>query len=96
LFGPHQVHIPPTNAVLNITVYPTGSSVLSAPQRISPSQVSLGVYGSINTNYTLQVSTNLSSTNWSSLSSFPLTSNPFQVIDSQATNRQRFYRLLKN
>ncbi|NOS70620.1 MAG: carboxypeptidase regulatory-like domain-containing protein, partial [Verrucomicrobia bacterium] len=72
LFGPHQVNIPPTNAVLNITVYPTGSSVLSAPQRISPSQVSLGVYGSINTNYTLQVSTNLSSTNWSSLSSFPL------------------------
>jgi hypothetical protein len=96
LFGPYQVNLPPTNAVLNITVYPTGAAALSAPQRTSPSQVSLNVNGSISTTYTLQVSTNLSSTNWSSLFMFQLTSNPFQVMDSQATNQQRFYRLLKN
>jgi hypothetical protein len=96
LFGPHVVNIPPTNALLNIPVYPTGASALSAPQRTSPSQASLSVNGSISTTYTLQVSTNLSSTNWSSLFSFQLTSNPFQVMDSQATNQQRFYRLLKN
>ncbi len=96
LFGPYQVNIPPTNAVLNITVYPAGAAALSAPQRISPSQVNLNVNGSIFTTYTLQVSTNLSQSNWSSLFSFQLTSNPFQITDSQATNHIRFYRLLKN
>lgn len=96
LFGPYQVNIPPTNAVLNITVYPTGAAALSAPQRISPSQVNLNVNGSIFTTYTLQVSTNLSQSNWSSLFSFQLTSNPFPITDSQATNQTRFYRLLKN
>jgi hypothetical protein len=96
LFGPYQVNIPPTNAVLNITVYPIGAAVLSVPQRTSPSQVNLNVNGSISTSYTLQVSTNLSFTNWSSLFSFQVTSNPFQVTDSQATNGQRFYRLRKN
>jgi hypothetical protein len=97
LFGPyHLVDIPPTNAVLNLTVYPTGASALSVPRRTSPSQVSLSANGSINTSYTLQATTNLSSTNWTSLFSFQLTSVPFPITDSQATNRQRFYRLLKN
>ena len=96
LFGPYQVNIPPVNAVLNITVYPAGASVLSPPQRTAPSQVSLNVNGSMLTSYTLQVATSLPSTNWSSLFSFQLTSNPFQIFDSQATNQQRFYRLLKN
>jgi hypothetical protein len=96
LFGPYQVNIPPTNAVLNITVYPTGASALSPPQRTSPSQVSLKVSGSTLTSYTLQVSTNLAGTNWASLFSFQLTSNPFLIFDSQATNQLRFYRLLKN
>lgn len=96
LFGPYQVNIPPTNAVLNITVYPTGAAALSAPQRTSASQVGLNVNGSINTTYTLQVSTNLSLTNWASLYSFQLTGNPFPITDSQATNQTRFYRLLKN
>jgi len=96
LYGPYQVTIPPTNAVLNITVYPTGAASLGTPQRTSPSQVSLNVNGSISTTYSLQVSTNLSSTNWSSLFTFQLTSNPFPITDSQATNSPRFYRLLKN
>ena len=96
LFGPYQVNIPPTNAVLNITVYPTGTAALSAPERISASQVRLNASGSIFTTYSLQVSTNLSSTNWSSLFSFQLLANPFPITDSQATNAQRFYRLLKN
>ena len=96
LFGTYQVNIPPTNAVLNVTVYPTGAAALSAPQRISPSQVNLNVNGSISTTYTLQVSTNLSQSNWASLFTFQLTSNPFPITDSQATNQTRFYRLLKN
>jgi hypothetical protein len=96
LFGPYVVNIPPTNATRDITVYPTGTPVLGQPQRFSPSQVGFNVNGSINASYTLQVSTNLSSTNWISQFNFQLTGNPFPITDSQATNRQRFYRLLKN
>ena len=96
LFGPYQVNLPPTNAVLNLTVYPTGASALTAPQRTSPSQVSLKVNGSLNTTYTLQVSTNLAATNWAAQFTFQLTTNPFPILDSSATNQQRFYRLLKN
>ncbi len=96
LFGQYQVTIPPTNAVLDITVYPLGSSALGAPSRLSPSQVSLNAFGQVGPGYTLQVSTNLASTNWSSLFSFQLPSSPFTVTDSQATNSSRFYRLLKN
>jgi hypothetical protein len=33
-----RTNIPPTNAVLNITVYPTGTAALSAPERIPASQ----------------------------------------------------------
>ncbi len=96
LFGQYQVTIPPANPILNITVYPLGSSALRAPSRLSPSQVSLDVLGSIGTNYTLQVSTNVASTNWSTVSSFQLPSSPYTINDSQATNTSRFYRLLKN
>ena len=96
LFGQYQVTIPPANAVLDITVYPLGSSALGGLARLSPSQVGLNVRGSIGTNYTLQVSTNVAATNWSTVSSFQLPSSPFTVTDSQATNSSRFYRLLKN
>lgn len=96
LFGPYQVNLPPTNAVLNLTVYPIGASALGAPQRTSPSQVSLNVNGSINTSYTLQISTNLAATNWAAQFTFQLTTNPFPILDSSATNQQRYYRLLKN
>ena len=65
LNGPYYVNIPPTNALLNITVYPLGTPVLSAPARISPTQISLNVTGSLNTTYTLQVSTNLALTDCS-------------------------------
>jgi hypothetical protein len=96
LFGPYTVNIPPANPTLNITVYPAGASTLSAPERLSESQVRLYVNGSVFTTYTLQVSTNLFPTNWASVFSFQLLGNPFQLIDSHATNQQRFYRLLKN
>lgn len=96
LFGQYQVTIPPANAVLDITVYPLGSSALGTPTRLSASQVGLSAFGLVGPSYTLQVSTNLASTNWSSLFSFQLPSSPFTVTDSQATNTSRFYRLLKN
>lgn len=96
LYVPYGVNIPPTNATLNITVYSSGTPLIGSPARTGPGQFSFNVQGSIGANYTLQTSTNLSLTNWSSLFSFQLTSNPFPITDSSATNGQRFYRLLKN
>jgi hypothetical protein len=96
LSGPHIVNVPPTNVVLNFTVYPLGTPVLSGLQRIAPTQLGFLVTGSSNVNYTVQYSTNLASTNWFSLLSFQLTTNPFPVVDTQATNKQRFYRAQKN
>jgi hypothetical protein len=50
----------------------------------------------MNANYTVQVSTNLASTNWSDLQSFQLTTNPFPIVDVLATNSPRFYRIKEN
>ena len=94
--GPHIVSVPPTNAVLNLTVFPIGTPVMSAPRRFSPTQFSFMVQGLSNVTYTLQMSTNLALTNWQSLTSFQLTNNPFSVTDPNATNSRRFYRLIKN
>jgi hypothetical protein len=96
LYGPYPVTIPPTNVVLNITVYPYGSSALTQPQRFGSQQFGFNVAGSIGVSYTLQVSTNLASTNWSALYTFQLTNSPMPITDFTATNAPRFYRLLKN
>jgi hypothetical protein len=50
--------------------------------------------GAANQNYTLQMSTNLGSTNWMSLfiTNNP-TTNSFLLSDPSATNKQRFYRV---
>jgi hypothetical protein len=96
LTAPHIVPVPPTNAVLNITVYPFGTPVITALQRISSTQFGFNVSGATNVNYTVQVSTNLASANWSTLLSFQLTTNPFPVVDVNATNTVRFYRVQKN
>ena len=51
--------------------------------------------GVSNQNYTLQMSTNLGATNWITLY---ITNNPaansFLLADPNATNKQRFYRVL--
>ena len=94
--SPHVVNIPPTNAVLNITVYSIGTPLLTSPRRLSASQFGFTINGLTNVTYTVQVSTNLSSTNWPSLFSLILTNNTFPVVDNQATNSPRFYRVLKN
>ena len=96
LTAPHVVPVPPTNAVLNLTVYPTGTPVISALQRFSSTQFGFNVSGATNVNYTVLVSTNLASTNWMNLLSFSLTTNPFPVVDVSATNKARFYRVQKN
>jgi len=96
LFGPYLVSIPPTNVVLNITVYPAGSSALIQPQRFGSQQFGFNVAGSIGVTYTVQVSTNLAAGNWAPLYTFQLTNSPMPITDFTATNAPRFYRLLKN
>jgi hypothetical protein len=96
LYGPHFVNIPPTNAILNITVYPLGTPLMTGPQRFGSQQFSFAINGAVNVSYTVQVSTNLASTNWVDLFSFQLTNNPFIVTDYNATNSPRYYRVLKN
>jgi hypothetical protein len=95
-FEPYAVSIPPTSAVLNITVYQNGTPVISQPQRFSPTQFGFNINGGVGVNYTVQVSTNLASTNWSALYSLQLTNSPFLVVDPNATNSPRFYRIQKN
>ena len=95
-FTPHIVNIPPTNAILNMIVYPIGTPIISSPQRYSATQFGFMVNGASNVNYSVYYSTNLASTNWTMLFSFLLTSNPFPVADQSATNRSRFYRVQKN
>src|ERR1019366_132786 len=63
--GTHVVTIPPNNALINLTVYPVGTPVLSQAERISPMQFGFNLNGSSGNNYTIQTSTNLASTNWS-------------------------------
>jgi hypothetical protein len=96
LNSPHFVNIPPTNAVLNLTVYPIGTPVISSPQRFSSTQFGFVIQGATNVNYTVQVSTNLASTNWVNLFSFTPTNNTFPVVDMNATNSRRFYRVQEN
>jgi len=96
LFGPHFVTIPPTNVVLNFTVYPIGTPVISASRRVSSTQFGFTINGATNVNYTVQVSTNLASTNWANLFSLTLTNSAFPIVDVTATNSSRFYRILKN
>jgi hypothetical protein len=93
--GPHIVSVPPTNVVLNLTVYPFGTPFMSIPQRVSSSQFSFNVSGAFNVGYTVQVTTNLAS-NWTTLVSFQMTNNSIPVTDQNATNKTRFYRVLKN
>jgi hypothetical protein len=96
LSTPHLVNIPPTNAVLNLTVYPIGTPFITSPQRFGSQQFRFTINGVTNVSYTVQVSTNLASTNWANLFSLTLTNNLFPVVDTSATNGLRFYRVQKN
>ena len=81
-----------TNKVLSITI--NSKPVLGSPGWLT-NQFQMRLTGASNQNYTVQMSTNLSSTNWISLF---ITNNPatnsFLLTDPNATNQQRFYRIL--
>jgi protocatechuate 3,4-dioxygenase beta subunit len=96
LTTPHLVSIPPTNVLLNLTVYPIGTPAILGGQRVSPTQFSFTITGASNVNYTVETSTSLASANWTPLFSFLLTTNPFPIVDPYATNGARFYRVKKD
>jgi len=89
--GQETVNIPPTNVVVNITLYPYGTPALTSTFR-NGSSFGFGFQGAPGTNYTIQYSTNLASTTWFTLL-VTNSQNNFQFIqDNGATNGQRFYR----
>lgn len=94
--APHVVNIPPTNVVLNITVYPLGTPFITQPQWSGSQQFGFTVNGASNVNYTVQYATDLAASNWASLFSLTLTNSALPVTDNNATNNTRFYRVLKN
>jgi len=75
-------------------VQPNPIPVLSLPSWLT-NRFSLQLAGVSNQNYTVQMSTNLATTNWVTLF---ITNNPannsFLLTDPNATNKQRFYRIL--
>ncbi len=79
-----------TNKILSITINP--KPVLGLPGWLT-NQFQMRLTGGSNQNYTIQVSTNLSSTNWTTLFiTNNAVTNSFIVVDPNATNKQRFYR----
>jgi hypothetical protein len=81
-----------TNKVLSITI---NSKPVLVSQSWQTNQFQMRLTGAANQNYTLQLSTNLSSTNWTSLfiTNSP-TTNSLLLFDPNATNQHRFYRVL--
>jgi hypothetical protein len=89
----HIVNIPPTNQLVDIVIYPANVPLLGQPGKVSSSQFNLNLYGANGFNYTVQTSTNLASSNWSTLTVVSnLPSSPFLIQDFNATNQARFYR----
>jgi hypothetical protein len=83
------------NKVLSIAVSATVTKPAISSARYSGGQFQMLLNGVTNQNYTVQMSTNLSSTSWTTLY---ITNNPatntFLLSDPNATNKQRFYRIL--
>ncbi len=62
---------------------------------LSTGQFTLGVAGTPALAYTLQVNTNATVTNWTTLFSTNAPANIFDLIDSSASGARRFYRLVR-
>lgn len=91
-----DVYLTPTNKVFSIAVASiVPKPTISSAAHPSSSQFQMLLNGVANQNYTLQMSTNLSTSNWVTLyiTNDPAT-NTFLLADPNATNKQRFYRVL--
>jgi len=91
--GLHWVTVPPTNAVLNLTLYPYGTPFLSSPARAGSTFAFL-LSGAPGTNYTILATTNLASGNWTTFQVITLSGN-YTNIQDQITNGMRYYRVLR-
>jgi hypothetical protein len=81
-----------TNKVLFITI--NRQPVLLTPIWRT-NRFSMRLFAAADQNYTIQMTTNLSSTNWTSLFvTNNLNSSSYIVIDPNATNKGRFYRVV--
>ena len=89
----HVITIPTNDPVVTIVVYPANQPVMGQPLYITPARFSFELYGANGNNYTIQTSTNLASTNWSTLTVVSNLVNPYFFEDFQATNSTRFYRV---
>ncbi|MCX6917440.1 MAG: hypothetical protein NT167_31135, partial [Verrucomicrobia bacterium] len=79
------------DVVQSFFVMPTDNTIAN-PVRMPSGSFSFAFYGTVGSNYTLQVSTSL--TNWAPLFSFACTNSPAVVLDKSATNySRRFYRV---
>ena len=83
-----------TNQIFSVTINPPPVPPVLGQAAKSNSQFQFLVSGSTGQNYTVQVSTNLNSTNWNSLLVTNSSVTPFEVTDPNATNPMRFYRIL--
>jgi hypothetical protein len=72
----------------------TNVATLGTPVRISNNQFQMLLSGMAGGNYVIVESTNVASTNWSTVISTNAPCNSFYVVDSQATNSARFYRAI--
>jgi hypothetical protein len=100
--GTHLVVVPPTNAVLDITIYPFDAVVPGQPARLSATQVGFNLIGLPGTNDAILATTNLALplANWFTAltATVPATNplgSPVFLQDNQATNGRRFYRAKK-
>ncbi|HLX68494.1 MAG TPA: carboxypeptidase regulatory-like domain-containing protein [Verrucomicrobiae bacterium] len=83
-----------TNQSFSLTINPAPQPpTLGQPSR-SGGRFQFSVNATAGQNYTIQMSTNLNSTNWSSILVTNPTMNSFFITDPNATNPARFYRVL--
>jgi hypothetical protein len=93
--GNQNVAIDNNNGTANFAVQPCGVTITTTSGSWLGNQFQFLLNGMVGQNYTIQMSTNLSSTNWTSLFiTNNAATNSFNVIDLNATNKQRFYRVL--
>jgi hypothetical protein len=84
-----------TNRPLSLTITLMGQATLRQPAW-KTNRFQMLLVGTAGQNYTIQTSTNLAGTNWTTLFiTNNAATNAFIITDTKATNRSRFYRALK-
>lgn len=82
-----------TNQNYSLTINPSAPPRMTNAMKLA-NQFQFSVNASQGQNYTIQVTTNVGSTNWFSILVTNPTMNSFFIADTNATNPARFYRVL--